>query len=463
MKGQEASLAWAGSKDPRAGTRKSWFMQDEEPADMPTPEWRKSPYDIMQHGTATEFQKMADEHMIPVDSRTLFSPNTHPEYKRWLERMTQAMDTLKAQEAVMASAMDVTYDMEGRAFGVPIAKPGTMLRKYNEFESSGGRVAPEHAKSFYYLVDADGKPTNGNMDGWNPQGEAAALDEFARRAGTGSSSVPAQFADPSTWRPRVAEREPDAADALLATESANIVAHMTATSDTSANAHAREDGYSHIRSDFVGARLSPPPSTKTDAPIRLSTGTSTRNVARPPTLAQGSTCELTAASLRQAEEDATTREARVYRGDAFVAYGDVEEQRAVDASASGTALGLAACAPARSSRRRLPLRAIVPCITNSVKGVAYDLAHWNELPTAGDGVLPTLKFVATRDGRGSFLLMLILAILFVALLIATGIAMCTRASALRDAYMMTAMRAAMPYTTNHASYPTAPSVHVPAM
>lgn len=443
-----STRAW-GPEPPRGTPRVSWFVDMPPTAEErapPRPSWRDPRYDIMPYGTAAEAEDVADTYMGTVDERRTFNPNTHPEYKRWLEHNARSANILAAAEAKWAAAADVDYDLEGRAFGVPRAKPGTTLRLYQEYDASlGGVVPPDRAKSFYYAVDAvTGAPTRGDADGWAPHGKAAELDDFATRA-TRDWSVAPQLVKPTDWSFRDAVVAPslahDAASRLLEAGSAHLVDAMrqrTAARVAAPEPEPRTVG--HVAPDFVGRR---------DA-MRLSKGGST--VARP----SGSTiqhvgtmnaasAETGAAYLRDQADAAAALaalRARTQTPDGFVVCTDDERRTtACEPVSAAQEFEIRACTEHDDAARCLPWSALervralykrdtlanshIPHqlyppiqtqtpppppppstaqrLVNSLRGALYDAAHWSELPTAADGVLPTLTFVTTRDNRGPYL------------------------------------------------------------
>lgn len=429
-----SSRAWpAATKATTEPARKSWFMDESAPAAPAA--WRDPRYDIMPRS------KPADDYMSKVDERYTFDPNTHPEYRRWHDQTKAAYEFLHEQEAKMAAAADVEYDMEGRAFGVPIAKPGTTLRLYQEYDNDGSYVAPGAAKAFYYAVDtATGRPTAGESDGWAPAGKAAELDDFVRRT-TMEWSAPAGLVDPATWKLREGVMHDaathDAADDFLAAGSARLAAALTRRPQPRPE-HA-------IAGDYVGFNK---------PPIRLVSRPSGPTVQSVDAMNAAAQAEAAEYAAEQADAGATLEALRArYAATASGSAAAALHARATALRVNGADTAVRASAGPRlldpgtanvmaqekeqekekeTGLTNTPLRAIVPCMMNSARGATYDLAHWSELPTAADGVMPTLQFVATRDGRGPFLLLWVAGFVLVALFIA-AIASSSRAKKQSDA------------------------------
>jgi len=232
-----ATRAWgASSLEKRENPRPSWFVDQSTP-ESPA-EWRVKSTETRQNdiaparGNRADADAAADSLHGTFDERFAFDANTHPEYKKWLQQTAAAHRALQDQEAAIAAADDVVYDMETRAFGVPRAPApgsGRELRYYSEYDAgAGGHTAPDHAKAFFYMVDArTGLPTDGSSDGWTPTGKAAALDEFVRR--TTQFAPLENFPDPSTGELRRSfASDTHVGDDALRVGSARIAAALAA-------------------------------------------------------------------------------------------------------------------------------------------------------------------------------------------------------------------------------------------
>ncbi len=62
------------------------------------------------------------------------------------------------------------------------------------------------------------------------------------------------------------------------------------------------------------------------------------------------------------------------------------------------------------------IKNLFPCILNTYSGIAYDVAHWKELPV--NGADDTARFIFLRDDRYKYVTVSILIVLFVLLLLA---------------------------------------------
>lgn len=405
----DTGRAWA-PEAPHA-PRKSWFVDESTPE--PIAAWRDPKYDIMPFGNGAAADAAADKYMGTLDERAQFNPNTHPEYRKWLEQTKAATEFLETQEAKIAAAYNVDYAMEGRAFGVPVAKPGTELRLYQEYDNDGSRVAPGHAKSFYYAVDPrTGQPVTADMDGWAPTGKAAELDNFVKRT-TWDGGAPAGLVNPATWELREgvmpARLKHDAADDMLAAGSAALAAQF--------------NGGQHVQAQMMQTQMQ----TQAQSPIRLITRPTRAAVQTVDNMNEASAARAGEYAAEQADAAATLEGLRAQ----YTATGDPRVAAALNAQVAAmqhyanTVLAPQPTSPSPSKEskhveatlRNMPMRAVVPCMINTVRGAAYDLAHWNELPTAEQGVLPTLQFVTMRDGRGSFFMLWILVMLLAVVIV----------------------------------------------
>lgn len=475
--------AWAAdAAAPREPPRKSWFMDDTPSLPLPADaaaaaRWRGSRYDVAPEGGAGAGAGTgaSDDWLTRVDERASWDPATHPEYARWLAAEAAAAEDNAAAEARMAAARDVTYDMEGRAFGVPVAVPrGKALRWYGDAALSAGvtdgvRTAPQAAQSFFYAVDAaTGAPTSGDADGWAPSGKGAELDAFVARTtwgggvggggGGGRGAVAAGMVNPATWEHRDAvvpeHVRHDPLDAELAASSAAL-----------AHALAREAA-GGAAGGATGRRWPPPssapvsgaPTGGTHARAPPAAGSSMRvassTVRMPRASGVSSPAAMYAASRERAAEAAASEAANEAAMAAYAAAplppALAAARRAAAAEATAEAAAEAAAAtperrrhsgavgaaprsdgmPATASAlslRNVPLRAVAPLVMSSVRGALHDAAHWQQLP-CGDRVLDKLRFITMRDARGEYLL---LALLLVAVLVSlvVGIAVACRRGA----------------------------------
>ena len=383
--------------------RRSWFVGDAAPADSAA--WRTAAsasgfgYDTAPKGNAAAFDFDAGRMLGTVDERGLFDANTHPEYIKWVKDMSAARATLQAQEAAYAASADVAYDMEGRAFGVPRAiKPGTELREWVEFTEDGGRVAPAQSKSFWYAVDSKtGLPTSGTHDpAWAPTGKAAELDDFVRRT-TQPFSASQNLVSPSTWtlrpgvlRPVDAHADADEWDALLHAGSARIAALSTQAAQAQTQAQTQTQTQTQARAQMQAQMQAP-----SSRAMRLALSSSHSTVGRPNSSEWQSVANMNEAASRDAAEYRQRFPEQAQTHAQTHAHAPLEAQppRKVLLTAP-----VPAPAPVPVETLSIP-----ECMLNSMQGACYDLSHWSELPTASQGVLPTLQFVATRDNRGPYL------------------------------------------------------------
>jgi len=211
-------------------------------------------FDRFSYGTEKDAARITEEHFAPVSDRFVFNPSAKGhahgwkgdvggrEYQKWLEAEKRLyQDAWKEKEQYMAS-FDVAYDYSQGLFGKPKAVQPAAQRIAAKLGKPVEAVVEEHTHPLHGLIGRQtthmdafdalkirdpetGKMryTDGNNDGWDPQGKAAELDQAARasvafgkgeRRRPGSTrygAVRMQMANPSTGESRFVRSGPDAA------------------------------------------------------------------------------------------------------------------------------------------------------------------------------------------------------------------------------------------------------------
>lgn len=176
--------------------------------------------------------------LAPVSHRSVHDPSAAntgedipmQEYRRYLESLSRKRAYIEEQEQRFAAEKDVQWDMSKGLFGTPRdvqrAARGERFRLVKLPSRSQGHIGPRPeglenttALQVYDKEVGRFRFTDGNNDGWNPTGPAAALDEVTRNGVTsmgyfsrsnvrgGNHSARFLRANANTWKNRFVDEE----------------------------------------------------------------------------------------------------------------------------------------------------------------------------------------------------------------------------------------------------------------